>query len=91
MYVITFEYLFDLSINNFSILYNICNNFILSYNIIELFIDLHSGENSESVANQDVEHDVVPPAFVKVRQKMTKRNLGIKWVYLVGKTIVGKV
>ena len=39
------------------------------------FLDLHSGENSESVANQNVQNDVVPPAFVEVRQQMTKRNL----------------
>jgi hypothetical protein len=37
--------------------------------------DLHSGEDSEAVADEDIQNHVVPPALVEVWQQMPKRNL----------------
>ena len=43
--------------------------------IYPIFAYLHSGKNTEAVAYEDIENNVVPPTFVKIRQKMTKCNL----------------
>ena len=43
--------------------------------LFPILANLHSGKNTEAVAYEDVEYYVVPPTFVKIRQKMTKCNL----------------
>ena len=40
---------------------------------------LHAGVDAEPVADEHVEHHVVPPALVKVGQEMTERHLEKNW------------
>ena len=40
------------------------------------FADHHSGQDAQIVADQNIQHDIVPPALVKVGQQVSEKDLG---------------
>jgi hypothetical protein len=46
---------------------------------LEKLANLHPGEDPEAVAEEDVEDEIVPPALVKVGQKVAERHLKENW------------